>query len=91
MAVPRVCNNIEIPNIIRHIRKKKKLSQVRLGKKLQITGKTISAYETNRIQPSLEIFLKMLNVGGYSLELKEDIYKTAKDLSIPTSEENKIN
>ena len=91
MLNARVCNNVDVSMIIKQIRKNKKLSQAKLGSRVKVTGKTISAYETNRIQPSLEIFLKMLNVGGYSLELKEDIYKTAKDLSIPISEEDKIN
>lgn len=90
MPVPRVCNNIDVQKIIRHVRHKKRLSQVRLAKKIDLKHVTISAYETGKIQPSLEVFLKILNVGGYSLELKEDIYKTAKDLSIPTSEEEQV-
>lgn len=81
----RVCNNVDVSIIIKQIRKRKKLSQVKLGKKIKVKGKTISAYESGRIQPSLESFLKILNVGGYALELKEDIYKTAKDLSFPAS------
>lgn len=91
MAVPRVCNNVNIPVIIKQIRDKRNISQSRLAQKLELSGKTIHAYESGRINPSLDVFLKILNVGGYSLELKEDIYKTAKDLSIPTSEEDKIN
>lgn len=91
MPNARVCNNVDVSMIIKQIRKNKKLSQAKLGNKVNVTGKAISAYELGRVQPSLDVFLKILNVGGYSLELKEDIYKTAKDLSIPTSEEDKIN
>ena len=86
MPVPRVCNNLSVPTIIKHIRDKRNLSQDKLGRKIGVCGKTVSAYEAGRIQPTLGNFLMILNVGGYSLELKEDIYKTPKDLTIPLSE-----
>lgn len=91
MPVPRVCNNINIPKIIKHIRVKRNLSQKRLANRTGVTDGTISAYEAGRIQPSLMNFLILLNVGGYSLELKEDIYKTPKELVLPASEEENIN
>jgi DNA-binding XRE family transcriptional regulator len=87
MAVPRVCNNVNIPIIIKQIRDKRNLSQARLAQKLELSSKTINAYEAGRIKPSLDVFLKILNVGGYSLTLIEDIYKTPKELSISASEE----
>jgi DNA-binding XRE family transcriptional regulator len=87
MAVPRVCNNVNIPIIIKKVRDKRNLSQARLAQKLELSSKTINAYEAGRIKPSLDVFLKIINVGGYSLTLIEDIYKTPKELSISASEE----
>ena len=87
MPVPRVCNNINIPKIIKEIRSKRKLSQVRLANRIGVSDATISAYEAGRIQPSLDKFLVILNVGGYSLNLIEDIYKTPKELILPSEEE----
>lgn len=87
MAVPRVCNNVNIPIIIKKVRDKRNLSQARLAHKLELSSKTIHAYESGRINPSLDVFLKILNVGGYSLTLIEDIYKTPKELSISASKE----
>jgi DNA-binding XRE family transcriptional regulator len=87
MAVPRVCNNVNIPIIIKKVRDKRNLSQARLAQKLELSSKTINAYESGRIKPSLDVFLKIINVGGYSLTLIEDIYKTPKELSISASEE----
>lgn len=83
MAITRVCNNVDVSTIIKHIRKKKKLTQEKFGKRIKVTHQTVNAYEKGRIQPSLDVFLKILNVGGYALELKEDIYKTPKDIYLP--------
>jgi predicted transcriptional regulator len=90
MAVPRVCNNVNIPYIIKEIRDKRNLSGARLAQKLELSSKTIYAYEAGTIKPSLDVFLKIINVGGYSLELKEDIYNTPKDLVLP-SEDKQVN
>ena len=91
MPVPRVCNNINIPKIIKEIRSKRKLSQSKLAQKINVAFQTVGAYESGRIQPSLDKFLVILNIGGYSLNLIEDIYKTPKELLLPTSEEENIN
>ena len=87
MPLARVCNTLDTSKIIKQIREKKNFSQVKLAEKLNLSGQAISAYEAGRISPSLDIFLKIINVGGYSLTLIEDIYKTPKELSIPASEE----
>jgi transcriptional regulator with XRE-family HTH domain len=83
MAVPRVCNLVNYPEIIKQIRKKKKLTQAKFALRLGINDKTVSAYEKGTIGPSIKIFLTILNVGGYTIQLVEDIYKTPKDLKIP--------
>jgi transcriptional regulator with XRE-family HTH domain len=87
MPLARVCNTLDTSKIIKQIREKKNFSQVKLAEKLNLSGQAISAYEAGRISPSLDIFLKIINVGGYSLTLIEDIYKTPKELSISASEE----
>ncbi len=74
---------IDIPAIIRAIRIKKKISQRSFGKKVGVTDKVISAYENGRNLPPIDVFIKILNVGGYCLDIKEDIYKTPKQLTVP--------
>lgn len=83
MPTHRVCNLVDVPQVIKHIRKKKKLSQRKLASKINVDNCTVSAYEKGRIQPSLKSFLTILNIGGYSISLIEDIYKTPKPLNIP--------
>ncbi len=46
---------INIAKQIKDIRHKTNLSQDRFGKKLGITGKTVSAYETGRSMPPLRV------------------------------------
>lgn len=81
----RPCNLVNFPDLIKQLRKNKKLSQKKLGIKVGVSDKAISAYEKGSIKPSIDVFLKILYVCGYCLELKEDIYKSAKDLTIPFS------
>jgi len=83
MAVPRVCNLVNYPEIIKQIRKNKKLTQAKFALRLGINDKTVSAYEKGRISPSVKSFLTILNIGGYTIRLVEDIYKTPKELVIP--------
>ena len=83
MAVPRVCNLVNYPEIIKQIRKNKKLTQAKFALRLGINDKTVSAYEKGRISPSVKSFLTILNIGGYTIQLVEDIYKTPKELVIP--------
>jgi len=90
MPLARVCNTLDTSKIIRQIREKKNFSQKKLGEKVNVSCKTINAYEAGRISPSLNIFLKIINVGGYSLQIIEDIYKSPKELLLPTSEEKDV-
>lgn len=79
----RVCNNVNFGSIVKEIRKKRKISQEELGLRVGVTGKTVSSYEKNKIKPSVNVFLKILNVGGFSLAIVDDIYKNPKELNIP--------
>lgn len=76
---------INLPETIKVVRKEKGLSQKRLGDKVGVTDKAISAYEKGYIKPSIEVFFLILNACNFSLEIKEDIYKTPKKLTIPLS------
>ncbi len=57
---------VDIPIFIKQLRKNKNLSQERLGRKVGVTGKTISAYETGNICPSIDVFSfnALLNILG---------------------------
>lgn len=44
-----------VNNKIKDIREKLQLSQERFGKKIGVSGKTISAYENGRASPSLKV------------------------------------
>jgi transcriptional regulator with XRE-family HTH domain len=44
---------------IRKIRRKRGMSQSRFGNKIGVSGKTISAYETGKIMPSLRVLQKI--------------------------------
>jgi len=90
MPLARVCNTLDTAKIIRQIREKKNFSQKKLGEKLNLSNQAISAYEAGRISPSLDIFLKIINVGGFSLQIIEDIYKTPKELTVPSSTEEPL-
>ncbi|HSX39694.1 MAG TPA: helix-turn-helix transcriptional regulator [Candidatus Saccharimonadales bacterium] len=46
---------INLANQIKNIRSKVNLSQDRFGKKIGVTGKAVSAYETGRTVPSLKV------------------------------------
>ena len=74
---------INLPETIKTLRKKKGLSQVRLARKIGVSDKSISAYETGYNTPTVEILFKIMNVCGYTFEIKEDIYKTPKKLAVP--------
>lgn len=50
---------MEIGYQIKQLRQKLNMSQERFGKRIGITGKTVSAYETGKITPSLDVLNKI--------------------------------
>ena len=50
-----------LPNQIKSIRERNNLSQDRFGKKIGISGKAVSAYETGRATPSLKVLESISN------------------------------
>ena len=53
---------MHIGDRISKLRLSKKLSQEELAKKLFVSSKTISSWETNRTEPSLEIIVKLSEI-----------------------------
>lgn len=81
----RTCNIVNFPVLIKQIRKTKNLTQKQLGNRLNLSEKTISAFETNRLVPNIETFLKIIYVAGFRIQLVEDLNKEPKELTIPLS------
>ncbi len=71
-------------NNIKFIRKKMKLSQEEFGAMFNVTRTTIGYYENEKAQPSVEFFLKLENISGYSFtqictgNLYLDVQKSGK-------------
>lgn len=60
---------------IKEIRLKNNLSQQRFGKKIGVSGKSISAYETGSIQPSQKVMDQISIVYGVNINQKIDKIK----------------
>ncbi len=65
-----------IGNKIREVRNNRNMSQNKFGKKIGLSGKTISAYETGRIIPSIIIMEKISEVYDVSLLVENHRKKT---------------
>jgi len=62
----------KIGETIRKLRKEKKLTQEQLAKRVGITRQTLSKLENGDIHKvSLQVFIKILNVFDYELEISE--------------------
>jgi transcriptional regulator with XRE-family HTH domain len=66
-------NNIDIPRLFRDYRNSQKITQKRLAVRLGLTQAGVNAYENNGIKPSLDVFLKLLELAGYKIVLEETI------------------
>lgn len=71
-------NFLNYSQIIKKLRKKKRLSQTKLGKKIGLSFQAISSYESGRTIPTLNVFMKILWATGYTIEIKENIFKSIK-------------
>ena len=64
---------------LKELRQKKKLTQVEMGKILNITGPTYNGYETGKYEPTIETLCKLADYFEVSLdyligrEYKDDI------------------
>jgi len=83
---------VQVSEKIRKIRIERHLSQHGFGKKIGMSGKTISAYETGKVKPSLRVLDKIAQNYGVSFshlprdketflyEKIRDIHKTLFEL-----------
>lgn len=60
--------NDKLKNIIKELRKQKKLTQEELAKQLSVTRQTIIAVENNKYNPTLELAMKMARFLETTLE-----------------------
>ena len=58
----------ELGKRIRYARKKKKLSQQELGKKIEVSGASVGQYEIGQNKPGLENLIKLSNILEVSLD-----------------------
>lgn len=57
-----------ISNILKYIRKSKKIKQDELAKKCNVAISTISGYETNYSQPNFDMIEKIANICDYEIQ-----------------------
>ncbi|MBR6381899.1 MAG: helix-turn-helix transcriptional regulator [Lachnospiraceae bacterium] len=57
-----------MPNRIRELREEKKVTQLQLSMEIGVTQETISAYEHNKHDPSIESLIKMSAYFGTSVD-----------------------
>ena len=72
-------------NRIAELRKSKHLNQIGLAMKLNISQYLVSAYETGRHQPSIEILIQMSKIFNVSVDYiigNTDIKASAKELDV---------
>lgn len=81
---------MNLGNRITEFRKKKKLTQQGLSEKLFVTDKTISSWESNRTEPSLEMLMKLSEVldcsTGYLLYGDSEKNEIETEIRIKVSE-----
>ena len=76
---------------IKNIRISKNLSQDRFGKKIGVSGKTISSYECERARPTLKVLENITNMYGESFvhitgDGKQHLYQRLKNIQNYISE-----
>jgi len=74
---------------IKKLRIAKNLTQAKLAEKLYISDKTVSSWENNRTEPSLEFILKLSEI--LECDVKDLISKNEKNSNLITSLKFKIN
>lgn len=55
-------------NRIAELRKEKKISQISLGMKLNVSQKMISAYENGKNEPSIDLLMRMADIFHASID-----------------------
>ncbi|HBP13422.1 MAG TPA: hypothetical protein DD613_05105 [Firmicutes bacterium] len=60
-----------ISDILKYLRKSKKLKQSEVASTANIAVSTISGYETNYSQPTFEMIEKIVNICGYDIIFRD--------------------
>lgn len=60
--------NYKLAEQIRKLRKAKKLNQVELGKRLGVTKSCICNWESDNVQPSIEMLVRMASIFAVSTD-----------------------
>ena len=69
--------------VIRELRKAKKLSQKEVAGKLNIPATTYNTYESGRTEPPIEILVRLSHLYGYPVDFiiqRDRTYRTADDV-----------
>ena len=69
---------IELGDRIKNLRNEMGISQLALGVRLSVSQEAISAYETNKNIPTIDVLLKMADLFGTSLDYlfgRDDVKK----------------
>ena len=72
-------------NLIKKLRKEKKITQIRLSIELEVSQETISAYEKGKYYPSAAMLIKLRDIFGVSIDYILGLSDTRFD---PLSETN---
>lgn len=67
---------------IKKLRNNKRLSQQRFGRKVGLSGKTISAYETGRVVPPYKVLEKISSTYNYPLISFSELQKNKLERKI---------
>ena len=73
-----------IGNVLKYMRKRKKLNQKEISENVGVARNTISQYETETIQPTFDIIEKIAQICGYKIYFENTNNKEkfeAKDIT----------
>lgn len=73
-----------IGNVLKYMRKRKKLNQKEISENVGVARNTISQYETETIQPTFDIIEKIAQICGYKIYFENTTNKEkfeAKDIT----------
>lgn len=76
-------------NNIKVLRKKKDIYQMKLAMDLDLTQETVSAYERNKVKPSVDVLIKMADYFDTSIDYI--VGRTEYDVPIKNIKPNNIN
>lgn len=70
--------NCNLHNILKDLRKQKKLTQTQVAKDLHISQRAYSYYETGKRQPSIEVLMDMAEYFNVPIDLLVGRYEKNK-------------